>query len=91
MAALGRLLRHYGPETNGVHEALRMAVGQVLLSNGYFRQLGAVFAPERDDRDHPFRRSVSIIGQVPRPLVGVGTLLTGGPYVRFFSVLKARF
>ena len=44
VAALGRLLRHYGPETNGVHEALRMAVGQVLLSNGYFRQLG-LFSP----------------------------------------------
>ena len=29
VAALGRLLRHYGPEANGVHEALRMAVDQV--------------------------------------------------------------
>ena len=30
VAALGRLLRHYGPEANGVHETLRMAVGQFL-------------------------------------------------------------
>jgi hypothetical protein len=30
VAALGRLLRHYGPEANGVHEALRTAVERVL-------------------------------------------------------------
>ena len=30
VAALGRLLRHYGPEANGVHEALRTVVEQAL-------------------------------------------------------------
>src|SRR6516162_2913830 len=29
VAALGRILRFYGPEANGAHEALRMAVEQV--------------------------------------------------------------
>ena len=32
VAALGRLLRHYGPEANGAREALRMAVERVLVT-----------------------------------------------------------
>jgi len=32
VAALGRLLRHYGPEANGAHEALRMAVERALVN-----------------------------------------------------------
>ena len=33
VALLGRLLNHYGPEANGVHEALRLAVQRVLAEN----------------------------------------------------------
>ena len=32
VAALGRLLRLYGPEANGAHEALRMAVERALVN-----------------------------------------------------------
>jgi hypothetical protein len=33
VALLGELLEHYGPEANGVHETLRLAVGQLLAEN----------------------------------------------------------
>jgi hypothetical protein len=33
VALLGRLLKHYGPEANGVHESLRSAVERVLAEN----------------------------------------------------------
>jgi len=33
VALLGRLLQHYGPEANGVHESLRLAVERVLAEN----------------------------------------------------------
>lgn len=33
VARLGEVLEHYGPEANGVHEILRLAVGRVLAGN----------------------------------------------------------
>src|SRR6516225_11376718 len=33
VALLGRLLQHYGPEANGAHESLRLAVERVLAEN----------------------------------------------------------
>src|SRR5215472_6437630 len=33
VALLGRLLQHYGPEANGVHESLRLAVERVLTES----------------------------------------------------------